>query len=61
MKQVNKIFTQNDIRLALGNALMDINKTVINEVPKHQKIFLNKLLLRMIAVVLANLGIDKEM
>lgn len=61
MKQINKIFTQNDIRLALGNALMDINKTVINEVPPEQKIFLNKLLLRLIAIVLANLGIDKDM
>lgn len=61
MKQVNKIFTQNDIRLALGNALMDINKTVINEVPQQQKVFLNKLLLRLIATILANLGIDKEM
>ena len=60
MKQINKIFTENDIRLVLGNALMEINKTVINEVDPKQKIFLNKLCLRLIAIILANLGIDKD-
>ena len=61
MKQINKLFTQNEIRIALGNALMDLNKNVINEVPQEQKIMLNKLSLRLISMVLANLGIEKEM
>ena len=61
MKQINKLFTQNDIRFALGNALMDLNKNVINEVAPEQRIFLNKLSLRLISMVLANLGIEKEL
>lgn len=61
MKQINKVYTQNDIRIALGNALMDLNKNVINEVPKEQRMMLNKLSLRLISMVLSNLGIDKEM
>lgn len=60
MAQNNKQFTTEQLRLALGVALMDLNKNILGEVNRQQKTAINKICLRLIATTLANLGIDKE-
>ena len=60
IKSMNKSFSNDEIRLALGKALLDINNNVINDLPIQQRVRMNKLCLRLIAIALAELGIDKE-
>lgn len=50
-------FTDNDLRIALGNALISLNNETIVSSSKKERIILNKLALKLISNILKELNI----